>query len=98
MSIHTRHSLTGVISSRSSITGQVVTSSSLTGGMTVGTVFSDNTPPYDGEYEVTPSTENEVILKTSNKLMLADVQVKKIPYYDVTNSTGGSTVYIGSEV
>ena len=88
MAIYVRHSLSGTISSKSSLSGKV----------TVGTIFSDNTPPYDGEYEIVPSAKDEVVLKTTNKLMLADVQVKKIPYYDVTNSTGGSTVYIGSEV
>lgn len=53
---------------------------------------------YDGEYVVTPSTEDAVTLQTAQKLMDADVHVKKIPFYDVTNNQGGSTVYIGTEV
>lgn len=53
---------------------------------------------YDGTYEVTPSTTDDVTLHTAQKLMDADVQVKKIPYYDVSNNQGGSTVYIGTEV
>lgn len=52
---------------------------------------------YTGNYLVTPKTE-EQILKTNKKLMTNDVTVKKIPYYDVSNESGGSTVFIGSEV
>lgn len=53
---------------------------------------------YDGEYVVTPSTEDAVTLQTAQKLMDADVHVQKIPFYDVSNDQGGSTVYIGTEV
>lgn len=53
---------------------------------------------YDGEYVITPSTKDEQILKTGQKMMVADVKVKKIPYFEVSNNANGTTVTIGSEV
>lgn len=52
-------------------------------------------PSYEGEYTVTPSTEEEITLATAQKVLLADVKVNKIPYAEVTNIKGGKTVTIG---
>ena len=63
-------------------------------------IFFDNRPTpemYNGEYMVTPSPEAQV-LETAKKIMKDDVTVKKIPFYNVSNTDGGSTVYIGKEV
>ena len=49
---------------------------------------------YDGEYSVTPKFENQT-LKTKNKVMDFDVNVKTIPLEKVANSSGGNTVIIG---
>lgn len=54
-------------------------------------------PPYTGEYTVTPKVNSQT-LETAKKLMINDVTIKAIPYYDVGNTSGGSTVYIGNEV
>lgn len=53
--------------------------------------------PCEGDYIITPSV-GEQTMATKNKMMADDVTVKAIPYFDVKNTTGGSTVYIGSEV
>ncbi len=53
---------------------------------------------YEGEYKITPSAHDETVMRTAKKLMKTDVTVQKIPYYDVDNMAGGSTVYIASEV
>lgn len=58
----------------------------------------NNLPLYDGTYEVTPSADNVQTLKTSQKFMNGDVVVSKIPYFDVSNESGGTTVYIGEEI
>jgi hypothetical protein len=50
---------------------------------------------YDGDYEVTPQVTPQV-LQTRLKLMREDLRVQAIPYYDVGNTAGGSTVYIGT--
>ena len=44
---------------------------------------------------VTPHTKNEKILDTSQKIMTDDVRVLKIPYFETSNLSDGSTVYIG---
>ena len=53
--------------------------------------------PYTGDYVVTPKVD-EQILPTENKLMEDDVTIKAIPFYNVSNTAGGSTVYIGKEL
>lgn len=60
------------------------------------TVFPES-DPYNGDYVVTPSTD-EQCLETANKLMFDDVTIKSIPFFEVSNNTGGSTVYIGSDI
>ena len=52
-------------------------------------------PTYEGEYTVTPATENEITLATAQRLLLANVRVNKIPYAEVSNNKGGKTVTIG---
>lgn len=52
---------------------------------------------YTGEYVATPKT-TEQMLETKDKLMKNNVTIKQIPYFDVSNTSGGSTVYIANEV
>ena len=52
---------------------------------------------YSGAYEVTPETTGQT-LKTAQKYMEKNVEVRAIPYYEVSNPSGGNTVYIGTEV
>ena len=52
---------------------------------------------YEGSFEVTPKVDAQT-LATADKFMAEDVHIKEIPFFDVTNLSGGSTVYIGSEV
>ena len=53
-------------------------------------------PNYDGDYSITPSI-NEQTLNTKNKLMVDDLNIKKIPYFQTSNEYG-DTIYIGKEV
>lgn len=63
-----------------------------------GTIRSpDEIEVYIGDYDVTPTME-EIVLATNKKLMTDDVTVHKIPVYETTNPTGGTTVYIAMEV
>ena len=52
---------------------------------------------YNGVYSVTPKV-SEQKMHTTGKIMLNDVTVHAIPYFDVSNPFGGSTVYIANEV
>ena len=85
--------LTGTIRSEVSITGKLKTEDVVFGKIQL----SGNLSIYNGDYTVTPSVEEQT-LKTANKKMLEDVTVKKIPFYETSNLSGGNTVYIGNEV
>lgn len=52
---------------------------------------------YEGDYTVTPKVKAQT-LPTAEKVMVDDLQIKAIPFYNVGNTSGGSTVYIGNEV
>lgn len=51
---------------------------------------------YDGAYTVIPKTSAQT-LETADKVMRADVDVKAIPTYEVSNDKG-TTVYIGGDI
>ena len=59
--------------------------------------IAEDITPYVGDYAVTPKV-TEQTLETENKRMAANLKVEKIPYVEVSNPSGGTTVYIGSEV
>lgn len=59
-------------------------------------VYKD-APPYEGDYEVTPKV-SEQKLPTAMKLLEEDVTIKSIPFFNVGNTSGGSTVYIAKEI
>ncbi|MGN0684086.1 MAG: hypothetical protein ACI4JY_10465 [Oscillospiraceae bacterium] len=77
--------ISGTVSSKGKICGFVTTSS---GGVS---------PPYTGEYEVTPNVRNDIVLYTRNKLMTENVLVRKISQHEVTNPSGGETLIIGGD-
>ena len=52
---------------------------------------------YEGEYDVTPSTYNDRVLATRNLVMTKDVTVRKIPQFEVSNTSNGKTLIIGEE-
>ncbi len=51
---------------------------------------------YTGSYEIDPLKTAQV-LPTKDKLMIDDLTVLGIYYYEVTNAQGGYTVTIGRE-
>ena len=52
---------------------------------------------YEGEYDITPSTYNDQVLATRNLVMTKDVTVRKIPQFEVSNTSNGKTLIIGEE-
>ena len=95
--VRTRATLEGEIKAKAAITGDI-SSKCIIGDVIVGRVIikKEEADPYDGDYIVTPSVNSQT-LETANKKMLNDVQVKAIPYYDVSNEYG-RTIYIGGEI
>lgn len=54
----------------------------------------EDLPKYSGSYTVTPLVR-ESKLDTQNKVMTDDIHVEAIPYYEVSNNSGGETAVIG---
>lgn len=82
--------LCGTVSQESGLTGAINSKWNVS-----GTVYIDGgREKYTGSYEVTPRA-NEQTLATANKIMSNDVTVKEIPYAEVANPAGGTTVIIG---
>lgn len=52
-------------------------------------------PTYDGEFLVTPSADSDQTLQTAGKYSKSNITVEKIPYSEVSNTAGGTTVIIG---
>ena len=52
---------------------------------------------FQGEYAVTPTVDGTSV-PTKDKLMEDDLTVNPIPYFDVSNTSGGTTIYIGKEI
>ena len=57
-------------------------------------ILSYSGDPYTGAYNVKPDF-NGTILETENKIMTDDVTVEPIEVARVSNTSGGTTVYIG---
>lgn len=62
-----------------------------------GSWAAANLPKYSGSYSVTPTPDAQT-LPTAGRYMDDDVTVKSIPFYETSNTSGGSTIYIASEV
>ena len=56
-------------------------------------VIGGDLPYYTGAYVVTPTMEQQS-LDTKDKILTNNVTIKKIPMYETTNLSGGTTVYI----
>lgn len=52
---------------------------------------------YMGPYDVVPTADG-LTLETARKLMTQDVDIRPIPIYEVSNTSGGTTVYIAATV
>lgn len=95
--------LTGRISVSVALTGNIKTDVKLAGRITPSSVkLSGNVSipvgyeHYEGNYEATPKI-SEYTLDTKDKVMYSDFTVKAIPYYEVSNAQGGTTIIIGEE-
>lgn len=60
-------------------------------------VAEDVRSVYTGDYVITPKVAAQTML-TKDKVMSKDVTIKAIPFFNVSNTSGGSTVYIAKEM
>lgn len=56
---------------------------------------ADGVPIYPGPYEVTPHSYEQT-LETAQQLMMDNVTVHEIPYWETSNLSDGLTAYIGN--
>ena len=100
-----RLEITGIIAAVESITVEVGTGDTLSGAAAskgsltgkLATAYAEGAEKYDGPYDVTPKVDKQQ-LKTKRKYMTDDVKIQAIPYFEVSNTTGGNTVYIANEI
>lgn len=52
---------------------------------------------YSGEYAITPQTYSPVEMETAGRVMRNNVTIERIPQFEVSNESGGSTLIIGEE-
>ena len=52
---------------------------------------------FEGDYFIVPTVESQT-LETKGKLMKNDINIREIPYYEVSNEASGNTVYIGGDL
>lgn len=82
----------GTMRAESSLSGSIRSKAILVGKVSVITGYDE----FEGAYEVTPKVNGQMI-ETKDKLMYKDLIVGSIPYYEVSNSKGGTTIIIGVE-
>lgn len=63
-----------------------------------GAWMAGELPKYEGAYEVTPLADGSTTLETAQKYLDSNVVVSKVPYFETSNTDGGETVYIATEV
>ena len=87
--------LNGVVNGAKGLTGFLTQKAELVGNL--ATAYAIGATTYTGEYEVTPTVEG-LGLQTKHKYMTDDVTVRAIPFFEVSNTGGGTTVYIADEI
>lgn len=60
-------------------------------------IVKDVGEAYKGDYDVTPKV-GEQVLPTKDKYMVDDVTINPVPIFEVSNTSGGNTVYIAEEM
>lgn len=61
------------------------------------TESDEDVEEYTGAYEVIPKAHTSQILETADKKMTNDVTISEVPFFNVSNSSGGLTSYIAKE-
>ena len=85
----------GTLTAYGRIQGSLVSAETIYGSLSVPTHLAD---VYTGAYEVTPKAYEAQVLPTEGRVMLDDVTVFKVPYYETINLFDGKTAYIAEEV
>ena len=93
--MHVYGELTGSLTGSGTLNGSLSAPMSLSGSLSIPR--GAGAVAYGGAYEVTPKAYEEQILPTTGKLMLDDVTVFRVPYYETSNLYDGLTVFIAED-
>ena len=85
--------LVGHIQSLESLHGHIRSCGSLVGSIHFPTGYIN----YNGDYEIIPKTESQV-LDTADKHLSSNIKIREIPYYEVSNAYNGNTIIIGGDL
>ena len=85
--------LVGKIQSSESLHGHIRSCGSLVGSIRFPTGYEN----YNGDYEIIPKTESQV-LDTADKHLSSNIKIREIPYYEVSNAYNGNTIIIGGDL
>jgi hypothetical protein len=76
------------------LTGNIISQElTLKGTLTLPSISASG-DAYEGSYHVVPLAHNPQTLETKGLVMLGDVVIEKIPYWETSNLSDGYTVYI----
>lgn len=89
--------LDGELIIRNEFDGELTTQNEFDGELNITVGANGIKEYYDGEYTVIPKVEAQ-ILDTEEKYLKKNILVNEIPKFETSNASGGTTVYIGSEV
>lgn len=87
--------LEGAVNGARGLNGSVTEKAVIVGEL--ATAYTAGAATYTGDYEVTPTVDG-LGLQTKHKYMTDDVTVRAIPFFEVSNTGGGTTVYIADEI
>lgn len=80
------------------ITGNISPINQISGNITYGVGTGETTSIYEGQYDILPLAFEKTVLLTKNKRLTENLIIEEIPYYETTNLSGGTTVYIAGQV
>lgn len=83
-----------VITPATGIRATLSTEGAIMATITQGPMIVGSCPDYEGPYEIRPAVHAQE-LETENLRMKQNLLVKEIPYLEVSNTSGGTTVTIG---
>lgn len=95
--VSVKQKINASISGKRELTGSINRNETVSGNVNVGQVYTQNVDEYTGDYDVTPKAIAQV-LETKQKLMTDDVRIRKIPFHEVSNPHGGTTITIGKDI
>lgn len=88
--------LKGELSCDQNLSGTLTEIGNLTGTINASSV--NDFEQFSGPYEMVPTAFSPQVLDTQNKILLDNITIKEIPFYETSNLSDGITAYIGKGI